>query len=275
MPFSRARTLSVFTSRLTVSRSAKSRCSNVSCAGLDFRKIEHVVDDGQQTLGRAFRHVQVLALHRLQVGVEHQVGHAKHAVHRRADLVAHVREECAFRARRHLGGVLRVLQLFGSLVDEMFEMLLAGFQRLHAQAVAARKHEPERQHGERIEPSRLIDVRREINRIRVAGLVPDPVVVGGLHEKRVTARRNVAVVRRPAIAGIDPVAIVAFELVLEAHFFGRKKTQAGVTDCEVAASRLRVGLPGRSEHCAVNGHVFDVHGRERACWSKSFVGPPH
>ena len=187
--------------------------------------------------------------------------------------MAHVREECAFRARRHLGGVLRVLQLFGSLVDEVFEMLLAGFQRLHAQAIADRKHEPERQHGERIEPSGLVDVRREIESdTRRRASFQTPSLLAAFTLKRVAARRNVAVVRRPAIAGIDPVAIVAFELVLEAHLFGRKKTQAGVTDCEVAASRLRVGLPGRSEHRAVNGDVFDVDGRrERVGRNRSWV----
>ncbi len=232
-------------------------------ARLDLREIEHVVDHGEQDLGRAFRHVQVLALHRLQIGAQHQIGHAKHAVHRRADLMAHIREERAFRSRGDLGGLFRVLQLVGPLVHEPLELLLACFQRLHAQPVTAGEREPERQHGERIEPSRLIKAWCEINRITVAAFVPDAVVVGGFHAERVTARRDVAVVRRAAIAGVNPVAIVPVEPVPEADLFRREKTQACIAEREVTASRLRLRLLPSSEHVPVDGGIFDAHRRRK------------
>ena len=47
-----------------------------------------------------------LALRRLQRRVEQQLGHADDAVHRRADLVAHVREEVGLRADRGRFGIL-------------------------------------------------------------------------------------------------------------------------------------------------------------------------
>ncbi len=42
----------------------------------------------------------------VSVGVEHEIGHADDAVHRRADLVAHVRQELALGLVGGLGGVL-------------------------------------------------------------------------------------------------------------------------------------------------------------------------
>ena len=48
---------------------------------------------------------------RLQVGVEQQTAHADHRVHRRADLVAHGREERALRGVRLLGEAGLLLEL--------------------------------------------------------------------------------------------------------------------------------------------------------------------
>ena len=59
---------------------------------------------------------QVLALLGGEVGVEHELGHADDAVHRRADLVAHVGQELALRAVGRLGGLLGGSQLRFSLL---------------------------------------------------------------------------------------------------------------------------------------------------------------
>ena len=83
----------------------RERCRvEAELAGLDLGEIEDVVDDRQQRIGRAFHQAEVLALPRRQVGVEGQLGHADDAVHRRADLVAHVGEELALGPAGGQGG---------------------------------------------------------------------------------------------------------------------------------------------------------------------------
>ena len=61
--------------------------------GLDLRKVEDVVDDGEQGLARAVDGFGVVALLARELGVQQERGHADHAVHRRPDLVAHRRQE--------------------------------------------------------------------------------------------------------------------------------------------------------------------------------------
>ena len=64
---------------------------------LDLRQIEDLVDDLEQRLGRMLHGLGVGLLLGRQLGIEHQPGHAEDAVHWRADLVAHRREEPRFR----------------------------------------------------------------------------------------------------------------------------------------------------------------------------------
>ena len=68
-------------------------------AGVDLGEVEDVVDDAEQRLAARADDGGELALARRQIGVEQQAAHADHRVHRRADLVAHRRQE------RALGGV--------------------------------------------------------------------------------------------------------------------------------------------------------------------------
>jgi len=75
---------------------------DMDLAGLDLRIVENVVDDGEQSLARALDRLGIGALRRGELGVEQQVRHAEHAVHGRADLVAHRGEELALRAVRGL-----------------------------------------------------------------------------------------------------------------------------------------------------------------------------
>ena len=56
-------------------------------------------------------HLQVVSLRRGHVGVEHQIGHAQNGVHRRADFVAHVRQEFALGAIGRFGQFLGDFQL--------------------------------------------------------------------------------------------------------------------------------------------------------------------
>jgi hypothetical protein len=97
----------------------------------DLRKVEDVVQDREQAFRRCFHRRQAVALIGRQIGVEQQVGHAHDAVHRCADLMAHVGQELAFRP----AGVHRLVasrdqllvrrpQLRRPGVDGLFEVLL-------------------------------------------------------------------------------------------------------------------------------------------------------
>ena len=67
-------------------------------AGFDFREIQDVVDERQQRLAAGADDFRVFALLRIEGRIEHQAGHADHAIQGRADLVTHVGEELALRA---------------------------------------------------------------------------------------------------------------------------------------------------------------------------------
>ena len=78
--------------------------------GLDLRKIEDVVDDGEQGLARAVDGFGVLPLLRSQHGVEQERGHSDHTVHRRPELVTHGGQELGLRAVGGFGGGFFALQ---------------------------------------------------------------------------------------------------------------------------------------------------------------------
>ena len=75
----------------------------IELARLDLGKVEDVVDQRQQALGAGVGHAGELALAFRQLGVEQQLEHADHAIHRGADLVAHVGQEGAFGHVRFVG----------------------------------------------------------------------------------------------------------------------------------------------------------------------------
>jgi hypothetical protein len=85
----------------------------VELAGLDLGEVEDVVDDGEERIGRRLDQLQVLALRPGEVGPEGELGHPDDAVHRGADLVAHVRQELPPRLVRGLGRFLGLVQLGG------------------------------------------------------------------------------------------------------------------------------------------------------------------
>ena len=75
---------------------------DVELAGLDLGEVEDVVDDRQQRRAGIVDLADVVALLGRQLRLEGEMREADDGVHRRADLVAHVREEHGF----HLGGFL-------------------------------------------------------------------------------------------------------------------------------------------------------------------------
>ncbi len=56
-------------------------------------EVQHVVDDCQQVVGRAFNGVQVIALSRIQLAFQGQAGKANHAIERRTQFVRHIGKE--------------------------------------------------------------------------------------------------------------------------------------------------------------------------------------
>ena len=66
---------------------------DIEPAGLDLRKVEDVVDHGEQRRAGVVDLAHVVALLRGERRLERQMRQADDGVHRRADLVAHVREE--------------------------------------------------------------------------------------------------------------------------------------------------------------------------------------
>ena len=85
-------------------------------AGFDLGEIEHIVDDAEQVGAGALHGFGVFALGAGQAGFEQQLGHAKHAVHRCADLVAHARKERALGVVGRLGLLTRGAQRFFAAV---------------------------------------------------------------------------------------------------------------------------------------------------------------
>ena len=79
-------------------------------AGLDLRQIEDVVDDADQRLARSHQIVHELGLSVIERGCRQQVGGADDAVHRRAYLVTHRREELGFGVIGCLGLLARLDQ---------------------------------------------------------------------------------------------------------------------------------------------------------------------
>ncbi len=66
---------------------------DIQFAGLDLREIQNVVEHAQQRgCARADRLAE-FPLHGLERGLQKQLGHSQHTIHRRADFVAHVGEK--------------------------------------------------------------------------------------------------------------------------------------------------------------------------------------
>ena len=84
---------------------------DVHAAGLDLREVEDVVDDREQRVAGVADGGDVVVLLGVELRVEQQAAHADHRVHRRADLVAHRREERALRLVGGLGRGARLLRL--------------------------------------------------------------------------------------------------------------------------------------------------------------------
>ena len=111
--------------------------------GFQLGKVEHVVDDRQQIIGRAFDGGQVVALRGVEIGFQRQAGKADHPIERGAQFVGHIGQEFRLNARRLLGALFRQVQfdvlnlhllkgfpqIGGGLVDVVLHLLMVRRQR--------------------------------------------------------------------------------------------------------------------------------------------------
>ncbi len=108
---------------------------DLEVAGLDLGEVEDVVDDREHLFARARDMDCARALLRREIHFEQQLGHPEYPVHRRADLVAHVREECGFHVRRLDGLVVCGRELCGGA------LAFGDVVKQHDAVVAALEHE--------------------------------------------------------------------------------------------------------------------------------------
>ena len=101
--------------------------------------------------------------------VEGELDHAQHAVHRRADLVAHVGQEIALGAAAFFGPILGLGQLRGALRDLFLEVLLVALQ-LEVAGLDLRQHVVER--GD--QDAELLDARVVLDAQAVVARRGDP-----------------------------------------------------------------------------------------------------
>jgi hypothetical protein len=120
-------------------------------AGLRPREVEDVVDHAEQQPRRLVGRLTELSLVGREPGVEQQLGHAQHAVHGRADLVAHVGQELGLGAVGGLGLAGEVLGLLGAAAQldrPLLHLRLEGaLVLLDAVAVLAQPLEHHREPG--------------------------------------------------------------------------------------------------------------------------------
>ncbi len=154
-------------------------------------------------------------------------------------------------------------ELARTLVHDELELLLAGLHLADAHPMDAGKNARGAAETHGVEPHCLMEVRRQMDRVSIADLVPEALVVGRLDAEGVPTGRNVVVVGRTPAARVDPITIVRIELVLEAHGLGRDEAQCRVAQHQVASVRRSLGHVQRPESPPVDGYVFDVHRRRQ------------
>ena len=118
---------------------------------LDLGVVENVVQNHEQRFGRRAHQLERAALLLGQLGIENQLHEAQHGVHRRADLVAHVGQECRARPGDALGQVAGLAHdsfgaLRGFLADRQARRHLQVVDEREMRATRHNRH-PQGEHG--------------------------------------------------------------------------------------------------------------------------------
>ena len=118
----------------------------IELAGFDLGKVEDFLDQRQQRFARGLCRLGISELLRRQRCVEQQIGHAEHAVERRANLVTDHREEArlgaigGFRLVARLRERMLGLDAIGDVAADAlyFAAVFAAYRRLRAMRSSAR-----------------------------------------------------------------------------------------------------------------------------------------
>ena len=97
-------------------------------ARFDLGKIQYVINDAEQGRRRSFDNGQTLHLIMIQKCIHQQIGHADHSVHRRADLMTHVRDEFTLCSTCGLRSPLCGIQFHRAFSDFLIEICENGMQ---------------------------------------------------------------------------------------------------------------------------------------------------
>ena len=84
---------------------------NIQLPGFDLREIENVIEDLQERIRRRLYGREVSLLLGRELRRQRQLGHAENGIHRRADFMAHVRQELTLGLVRRFGPDTGFLQL--------------------------------------------------------------------------------------------------------------------------------------------------------------------
>ena len=113
------------------------------------------------------------------------------------------------------------------------------------------------------EPACLIKMGLKNEADGSAIMVPHTVVVGGCNAKAVFSGREIVVVGDPPGPRVDPIAIVALQLIFEAHPFGNQEAQRGVMELDLVLSRCNLQIIAQDNRAIVYQHAFNHHGRRQ------------
>src|SRR5690242_7235875 len=83
---------------------------NSELASFNLRKIEDVIEQGQERICRRLHHAEIFPLLERQVRIESEFSHANNAIHGGADFMAHVGEKLRLGSIGGLGGFFRLSQ---------------------------------------------------------------------------------------------------------------------------------------------------------------------
>ena len=182
-------------------------------AGFDFGKVENVVDEPQQRVGRVFDRFHITPLSRVQGRAQRQIRHANDGVHWGADFVAHVCQEVALGTTGRFGCLLGQFQLF--LRSQSFD----GLRDARSDC------------GQRIQNLACERLKGEYGQDAHARFT---------HQQRIAGKRNDSFVTRPfRIAG----GRVAGQVVHQSrHIFLRDHTDRELADRDAAVRAVETGV---------------------------------
>src|SRR4051794_4020770 len=114
-------------------------------AGLDLGRVENIVDEFQEVLATLLDDVQAPHLARLEVPRTLQkLRIAQNAIQRRAQLVAHARQEHRLGLVGHFGNFLGRDEVPGALIDQQLQSACPGFEASYTQPIKCISNSKER-----------------------------------------------------------------------------------------------------------------------------------